>query len=112
MCRLSLSPTISLSLSHTFIHSHTHTLFLLEYLHFLYDEVEIVPAGVSEEPRVEGERYDGGVRLRALPREVLRPASTQLHEPGDDDEDQSQHLCVGKVVLHLEIRNKSLEKFS
>ena len=112
MSFISFTHDISLSLTHIHSLTHTHTLFLLEYLHFLYDEVEIVPAGVSEEPRVEGERYDGGVRLRALPREVLRPASTQLHEPGDDDEDQSQHLCVGKVVLHLEIRNKSLEKFS
>ena len=41
------------------------------YLELLNDEVEIVPAVVSEEAGVEGQRDLGDILLSVVPREVL-----------------------------------------
>lgn len=43
-------------------------------LQLLDDEVEVVPAVVGEQPRIEAQRDLGVVLLRALPGEVLRLA--------------------------------------
>ena len=70
-------------------------------LHLLDDEVEVVPAGVGEEARVEGEGDHRDVSLRVLEGEELGPAVAELHQARDRDDDQREHLGVGEVVLHL-----------
>ena len=54
---------------------------LCDHLHLLNDEVEVVPSCVGEEAGVEGQGDDGGVGHSILPREVLRPAISQLDKP-------------------------------
>ena len=72
------------------------------YLQLFNDKVQIIPAGVSKQARVEGERDDRGVRLRALPGEVVGAPLAQLHKAGDYDDDQGKHFGVREVVLYLD----------
>ena len=71
------------------------------HLHLLDNEVEIVPAGVGEQPGVEGESNDGHVSLGVLECEELRLAVAQLDDARDGDEDEGEQLGVGEVVLDL-----------
>ena len=70
------------------------------HLHLLDDEIQIIPAGVGEQAGVEGERNDGGIRHRPVPGEVLRLPGAELYEPSAADENESEDLGVGEVVLH------------
>ena len=69
-------------------------------LHLLNDEIQIIPSCVGEQPGVEGERNHGGIRLRPVPGEVFRVALAELYEPRAADQDESEDLGVGEVVLH------------
>ena len=51
------------------------------HLHLLNDEVEVVPAGVGEEARVEGQGDEGGVGHCVFPGEVLCSPVPQLDKP-------------------------------
>ena len=69
-------------------------------LELLDDEVQVVPAVVCEEPRVEGERDLGEVCLRVVPVEVLGLAAAELHHARGHDDEQREQLGVGEDVLH------------
>ena len=87
--------------SYTINEHSKHSIVYLTDLHLLDDEVEVVPAGVGEEARVEGEGDHRDVSLRVLEGEELGPAVAELHQARDRDDDQREHLGVGEVVLHL-----------
>ena len=74
-------------------------------LYFLCHEVEIVPASVTEESRVERESDSagggGGVSTQTLPAEVVSVTLDQVDAPGDDDHDESEDLGDGEHLLHL-----------
>ena len=62
--------------------------YLLDHLHLLNDEVEVVPPCVGEEAGVEGQGNEGRVGHRVFPGEVLSPAIPQLDKPANNGQAQ------------------------
>ena len=71
-------------------------------LHFFNDEIEIIPASVREEARVEWESYHSDVGFRVFKSEELCLSMSKLDDACDGDEDEGEHFGISEVILDLE----------
>ena len=62
----------------------------LVYLHFFNNKVEIVPASVREQARVEGQGNHSDISFCVFPGEEFCPAPAKLNETSYADHNQSK----------------------
>ena len=80
-----------------------HYIIFRDDLHLLNDKVEIIPACVREQTRVEGESYNRDICLCVFPSKKLCPSLCKLNEASDANQNQGEEFGISKVILNLKI---------
>ena len=80
-----------------------HYICFRDELHLLNNKVEIIPACVREQTRVEGEGYNCDICLGVFPSKELCPSLGKLNKASDANQNQGEEFGISKIILNLKI---------